>query len=298
MRYSQMIRLGLVAFVMAALMPMAASAQTMERIQSTGTLNVGFVPDEAPFSSAPGTGYSIELCEKVAEKLRGMPELSELKVQKTSTSLEAGLRMVEQGQIDILCGAATDNLERRARVSFSIPIYNGGIGVVLREDAPSDLTRVLEGKVAHEGPIWRSTINRGLAQHTYAVHEGTVTEDWVREQIATLGVVATIVKVKEHSDGVDLVAQGKADAYFGDRAILAAIVSEHGDSDDLMLLDRYFTYEPLALVMARNNDDFRLVVDTTLSELYRSDDFAALYEQHFGEPGELTLRMFKIYARR
>lgn len=298
MRNSQLMRWGLVAFVMAALIPMPASAQTLDRVKSTGTLNVGFVPDEAPFSSAPDTGYSIELCRKVAEKLRGIPGLSGLKVQHTSTSLEAGLRMVEQGQIDILCGAATDNLARRARVSFSIPIYNGGIGVVLQEDAPSDLTRVLKGEVAHEGPLWRSTINRGLAQHTYAVHEGTVTEDWVREQIATLGVVATIVTVKEHAEGVDMVAQGKADAYFGDRAILRKIAAGHADSDDLMLLDRYFTYEPLALVMARNNDDFRLVVDTALSELYTSDEFAALYGRYFGKPGELTLRMFKIYARR
>jgi len=298
MQHKQLIRHSLVALVLMAVMPGAASAQTLERIKGTGTLTIGVVPDEAPFSTAQGTGYSVDLCDKVAEQLRGLPGLSDLKVEQKSGTLEEGLQRVENSQIDLLCGAATDTLERRQRVSFSIPIYNSGVGAILRKNAPPDLIRVLEGKVAHEGPIWRATINRGLSEHTYAVHQGTVTEAWVRERIATLGVIAKVVTVKDHEEGIDLVARGQADTYFADRAILRELLAARADSDELMLLDRYFTYEPLALVMARNNDDFRLIVDTALSALYRSDGFPAFYAQYFGDPGDLTLRLFKIYARR
>jgi polar amino acid transport system substrate-binding protein len=307
MRNVKLILVSILSFTCAAALPLTGFAQTalpltgfvqtLEHIQSTGTFRIGFVPDEAPFSTADGTGYSIELCQMVAENLRSRPGMSKLKVETTSTSLEAGLGLVEQGGVDILCGAASDTLARRERVSFSLPIYNGGTGVVVRKDAPADLLRVLEGKVAHEGPVWRSTINRGLAEHTYAVHAGTVTEAWVREQIATLGVIATVVPVKEHAEGVDMVAQKKADAYFGDRSIISGVLSTRSDSDEMMLLQRYFTYEPIALAIARNNDDFRLIVDTVLSELYLSDEFAAMYAKYFGQPGDRTVELFKIYAR-
>jgi polar amino acid transport system substrate-binding protein len=301
MRYNQLIIIGILAMVMALLMPVMAPAQTLERIQSSGTFNVGFVPDEAPFSfkskDKQAAGYSIELCQRVADTVKAKLGLSRLRVNYTPNSLETSLAMVEKGQIDVLCGAATDTLKRRERVSFSIPIFNTGIGVLMRKNAPPALVRVLRGEEAHIGPKWRATVNRGLARHTYAVHAGTVTEAWVRDKIKTLGVIAKIVTVDEHEKGVDMVARKKADAYFADRAILVNYASQHKDYDKLMLLNRHFTYEPIALVTARGDDDFRLVVDTTLSKLYRSGEIADIYSGYFGAPGDMTLLLFKIFAR-
>ena len=52
MRYTQLIRGGTLAVVMALLlMPLTVSAQTLERIKTSGTFNIGFVPDQPPFSS-------------------------------------------------------------------------------------------------------------------------------------------------------------------------------------------------------------------------------------------------------
>ena len=301
MRYNQLIIFGILVMVMALWMPVMAPAQTLERIQSSGTFNVGFVPDEAPFSfkskDKQAAGYSIELCQRVADTVKAKLSLSRLRVNYTPNSLETSLAMVEKGQIDVLCGAATDTLKRRERVSFSIPIFNTGIGVLLRDDAPPDLVRVLNGEEAHIGPKWRATVNRGLARHTYAVHAGTVTEEWVRDKIATLGVIAKIVTVDDHAKGVDMVDQKKADAYFADRVILEYYASGSKDYKELMVLDRYFTYEAIALAVARNDDDFRLVVDTTLSELYRSGEIVEIYQRYFGEPGDMTLLLFEIYAR-
>jgi polar amino acid transport system substrate-binding protein len=63
-----------------------------------------------------------------------------------------------------------------------------------------------------------------------------------------------------------------------------------------MVLDRYFEYEPLALVLARGDEDFRLLVDSTLSGLYHSKDFFALYTRFFGAPSDMTRTLFKVYA--
>jgi polar amino acid transport system substrate-binding protein len=205
--------------------------------------------------------------------------------------------MVEEGRIDLLCGATSDTIKRRERVSFSLPIFVTGTAAILRKDAPPDLLRVLQGQKAYSGPIWRGSINRGLADHTYAVHAGTVTEEWVRERIATLGVIAKVVTVEDHAKGVEMVANKKADAYFADRVILENYATRSKHADELMVLDRYFTLEPLAMAMARNNDDFRLVVDATLSRIFRSGEIVDIFRSYFGDPSEMTLTLFRFVAR-
>jgi polar amino acid transport system substrate-binding protein len=301
MRHLQPIRTSAVVITMALLMmPVTTVAQTLERIKSSGTLNIGFVPDQAPFSSAAAegaSGYSIELCQKVAEATKAKLRLRELQVNFLSTTIQAGLEKASSGQIDLLCGAVTNTLKRREIVSFSMPIFNGGIGALMRLDAPPALVRVLNGEEAYSGPIWRATIRQGLADHTYAVDAGTTTEAWVREKVAGLRVIATIVTVDDHEKGIEMVLNGEADAYFADREVLREYVNRSERADELTIADRQFTYEPLALALARNNDDFRLVVDTTLSNIYHSDTFIDLYTRYFGKPSEFTLKLFKIYAR-
>jgi polar amino acid transport system substrate-binding protein len=301
MKYLQLIRGSLMAVAMALVtMPLLASADTLERIKTSGTFTIGFVSDQAPFSSAaPGgaKGYSIELCQQVADATKARLGLTDLAVKYTATSVAAGLEKVASGEVDLLCGSVTDTLKRRETVAFSIPIFNSGIGALIRTDAPPALVRVLNGEEAHTGPIWRSTIRGGLADHTYAVHAGTTTEAWVRKEIAGLRVTATVVTVDDHAKGVAMVLDRDADAYFADRTILQTYAARSIGADDLTIADRYFDYEPLALALARNDDDFRLLVDTTLSKLYRSDAFVDLYTRYFGKPSAITQTLFKAYAR-
>lgn len=292
---------SILGFALAATLPLAGFAQTLERVQDSGSITIGYVEDQAPFSSGTGdsaSGYAIDLCLRSVDVAKDKLELSTISVKYSGYSnVEAGLRALSAGSVDLLCGAVTDTLKRREGVSFSIPIYNGGTGVVIRDDAAKDLKRVLEGKVAHEGPIWRSTINRGLANHTYVVLKGTTDREWVLEQVATLGVVADVVEVDSHAAGVEMVAAGKADAFFADRSVLAQLVNTGRGSGDLELLPRYFNFQALAIAVARGDEDMRLVVDTALSQLYRSDEFTGVFSKYFGDPGDFTTKLFKAYAR-
>ena len=298
MRNVKLILGSILSFTCAAALPLTGFAQTLDRIQEAGSVTIGFLPDQAPFSSASAgaaTGYAIDLCLRAVDVAKAKLGVSDLDIKYRSTgTVDRGLNLLAGGDIDLLCGAVTDTLKRREKVAFSIPIYNGGTGVVVSKDAPKDLRRVLEGKVAHEGPVWRSTINRGLSNHTYVVHKGTTDEAWVREQVATLGVVATVVEVDDHAKGVAMVASGDADAYFADRTVLQQQIA---GVKGVELLDRYFNFQALAIGVARGDDDMRLVVDTALSSLYRSDDFEGVFSQYLGSPGDFTLKLFKAYAR-
>ena len=64
----------------------------------------------------------------------------------------------------------------------------------------------------------------------------------------------------------------------------------------LQVIERNFTREPIALALPRGDDAFRLLVDRTLSHLYRSKEFAALYTAHFGAPSALAVEFFRAAA--
>jgi polar amino acid transport system substrate-binding protein len=276
------------------LLPAIAAADTLSRIRSTGVLNVGFIPDQPPFSVDDGPkGYAVELCQQVAAAMKVRQGIPELKITYVPVSTSTGLEIVQSGRIDLLCGAVTETIRARATVSFSIPIYVSGIGALVRKDAPAPLLRALNGEAPHTGPTWRATINGGLSNQTYAVHAGSTSEFAVRERVARTGLIAKVVSVPTYEEGLKLVSQGTAGAFFGDRVVLTSYASRTGD---LMVLDRRYTLEPVALAMQRGDEEFRLVVDQALSDLYRSGRHLPIYARHFGEPSETVQMLFQAYA--
>ncbi len=278
----------------------SASSSTLERVRGSNSFTLGFMPDMAPFSSQKGdqvSGYGIELCRKVAARVKSELGLSELQVRYQALNDAEGLAAVRSGKVDLLCTPTLETLDARKSVSFSLPIYTAGLAALVREDAPPMLINVLNGKVAHTGPTWRATINRGLANHTYVVTQGGATEAWVRKQQSKLGVVATLVTVASQEEGVRLVAEGKADAFFSERILLKNYLAQNkGAGAPMMVLERIYEFAPVAMVLQRGDEDFRLLVDTALSEAYRSGELEKIYSQYLGEPSATVKMLFKVYS--
>ncbi|HWV11148.1 MAG TPA: amino acid ABC transporter substrate-binding protein [Pseudomonas sp.] len=283
-----------------AMLPLLATADTLERVRSNNTVTLGYLPDLAPFSSeSNGTvsGFSVALCLRVVDQLKAELGLPDLQVKYAPLSAGSGPQAVSSGQVDLFCTPAPETLELRKTVSFSIPVYTGGLAVAVSKDASPELLNVLNGEVAHTGPTWRATINRGLANHTYASIEGGITEAWIREEMRLLGVVATLVTVKNHQEGLRNVAEGKVDAFFGERMVLKSTLANTPEEDEqLMVLDRLFNFVPAGLALAREDEDFRLLVDTVLSDMYHSGEMELVYRKYLGDPGDATRMLFKVYA--
>ena len=81
-----------------------------------------------------------------------------------------------------------------------------------------------------------------------------------------------------------------ANVFFADRQILLDAVTRSTSTSDLVVLDRQFTYAPIALAMERGDPDFRLAVDRALSQLYGSKDFSSLYATWFGSLARALIR--------
>lgn len=265
----------------------AAPSPTLDRIKQAGRIKIGYRDDARPFSyrdqSGNPAGYSVALGLKVAEATKIAVGLDDLPIEWVPVTAENRFRLLQQGDVDLVCGADTQTLTRRKEVSFSIPIFPGGIGALLRADAPSQLKAVLSGDAPKTLPAADGT-SQTMEAKTFAVVGGTTSETWLKQRLTKFGITADMARVEGYEAGVQHLLARKADVFFGDRAILLDAVKRSNSERSLSLLNRILTYEPLALTVARGDEDFRLVVDRTLSQLYRTGQINEIYAKFWGEP--------------
>jgi polar amino acid transport system substrate-binding protein len=303
-RYRVLIATLGIAVLATSLLPFAdaapaAAAGTLDRIRQVGKIELGYRADARPFSykdeSGKAAGYSIALCEKIADDVKAELALPALTVEWVPVTLEDRFQAVQQGKVDLLCGADTATLTRRKDVSFSIPIFPSGIGAILRADSPAQLREVLAGRPS-SGPIWRGSPARILEKKTFSVVGRTTSESWLGDQLDKFKISATVAPVDSYQVGIQRVLDRSSDVFFGDRPILYDAAEESSSAGDLVVLDRLFTYEPLALALGRGDEDFRLVVDRSLSRLFKSSGFKDVYVKWFGEPDESAAIFFGLSA--
>jgi len=289
----------------AALLPRPAiaaePATTLGAVKKTAKLKLGYRDDARPFSyrdeSGNAAGYTVALCQKIAEQVKTDLGLASLSVEWVPVTLEGRFNAVRDGKVDLLCGADSVTLARRKEVSFSIPIYLSGVGALLRADALAGLYKALSERPGSSGPLWRGTPTEQLLQvQTFAVVGGTTSEKVLADRMSTFQLSAKVVTVKDYASGVQAVLDRKASVFFGDRPILLDAAKRAAAAGELRVHERRFTDEPLALALRRGDEDFRLEVDRTLSRLYRSPEFRAEYSKWFGEPDERAMLFFRLVA--
>ena len=267
--------------------PAAAKSATLDRIQKSGKLRLGYRTDARPFSfkdeQGQPAGYSVALCQTVADAIKAGTGLSTLNVEWVPLAMADHFTAVAQGQVDLFCGADTQTLQRMEEVGFSIPIFPGGIGALVRADASARLKDILSGRPDTD-PHWRASAGALVQAQTFTVVGGTTAKTWLDGKLNSFRLTASVQPVSGYDEGIQAVVDRKANVFFGDRAILLDAVQRHASAGDLFVIDRDFTYEKISLTLPRNDDGFAVVVDRALSKFYMSPQFTAQYTKWFGTP--------------
>ncbi len=278
----------------------ALAEGTLDKVRTSGTLTLGYRADTQPFSFADATGkpdgYSVALCRRVFDAVKTELKLPALKAEWVAVTPANRFEALQRGQIDLLCGAASPTLGRRAIVDFSILIFDSGIGAMVRTDAAKRLHDALAGRTNPTMPVWRGAPGALTQKVVFAAVAGSTVEHSLIEALAARRIEATVAPVPDYASGTQMVLDGRAAAFFGDRPVLLDTAKRSSSAGELLVVDRVFRREPLALAVRRGDDAFRLVVDRSLSELFRSKDFAPLYARFFGAPGPSALAFFELVA--
>jgi polar amino acid transport system substrate-binding protein len=288
---------GLLAGLMGSGIWTAAEAQTLDRIRGASAIKLGYETDARPFSfkneSGTAEGYAVGLCMKVVDQVKSELGLANLSVEWVPVALDQRFQAVKDGTVDLLCGADTVTLTRRKDVSFSISIFPSGTGAVVSDSSPLALREVLEKGQPSERPIWRGSPARTLLEEkTFSAVAGTTSETWLNERIKTFELASTVAPVETYDQGIEGVLNGTSAALFGELPVLLDAASRSEGSGNLIVLNRHFTNEPLALVLARGDEDFRLTADRALSAFYRAQDFRAFFTGWFGPPDDDIVTFF------
>ncbi|WP_431320007.1 amino acid ABC transporter substrate-binding protein [Rhizobium sp. YTU87027] len=279
MPVAECMRRFLLANLALCLSAFAAGAATLDSITQRMSLRIGYIADEAPFSSnKPGaapTGYAIDLCGKIADEIAH--QFPQLKREYIEMTLANGFDAVKNGQVDLLCGAITVNLKRREIVDFSQPIFLTGATALLRKDSPNYLQTLFVEK-----PAVRAVSEHVASTRVIGVRASTTTGTTLREALATQVSKTKLADFETHEDGLKALEDHKIDAYIADQALLISLAKRAHDPSSLEIGDRLFTHEPYAIALPRDDADFRLLADRALTEFYLSEDFLPLLETYFG----------------
>lgn len=254
-----------------ALLALPASAQTLERVKETGEIKMGYRTDAAPLSftdeNGQPAGYSPLVCAGVAQAIANKLEMSDLLATFHPVDATNRFEKVASGEIDLLCGAATITLGRRELVDFSVPTYVDGAAIMLPKDASEELSSLVGKKIG--------------------VRSGTTTLDALTNTLEDAKVTADVVKFDDHKAGLTALLNKEIDAYFGDQSILFYLAYSGEAATTLKVSNEILTIEKHGLALTRGDADFRLLVDSAISDMFANGKMADLFQRALpgAEPG-------------
>ena len=278
-----MLKRVLLLAVLGLALPMCfpAWAQTLDKIRKSGVITMGYIEGAAPFSFADGNGqpqgYSVELCNAVAEGVGAQLNRQGLKVRWVKLTIQDRIDAVRTGKVDLECSTTTWTLSRQQLVDFSLVTFVDGGSLLLKSDSQAARLMDLEGK-------------------RIAAITGTTTERSLREALTRRKVSAELVAIKTRDEGLALLREGQVDALASDRTTLIGVVVMSGrGGGQYKLLDHDFSIEQYALMMRRGDPDFRLAVNRVLAGVYRSGAIEEIYGRWLGPLGPPSVLLSATY---
>lgn len=278
------------ALLVAAFLSATGSAfgqGTLERIADRAELRVGYREDARPLSfkeNGAATGYSVELCRRIAAAVRKHLQLADMRVAYVPITAENRFDALQNGDIDIECGATTVTMERQEKVDFTLMTFVTGGAILSSAKKPIEMLLDLAGK-------------------RVAVMRGTSTADALQAYLTENLIDARVVMVDERDDAMRRLRRGDVDAVAGDQIVLLgdALTALERDGDaGFSFANELFSYEPYAFMVRRNDADFRLVVNRALAEMFRNGQQAQLYQTWVGnrgvKPSPLLIAMYQVQS--
>jgi len=243
---------------------------TLQKIEKTGIVRIGYSAEDFPFSyrRADGsvTGYSTELCLEVIDAIRQKLKLADIKIEFVERTPRNRVTMLRNGALDIECVASTNNAERRKSVGFSYPHFITGTQFVSLKK--NNLRTIAD-----------------LAGHTVTATSGTTNIRQLNDANRERSLHIAVMPVESHKDAFQLVTEGRAAAFVMDGILLAAMVAKSEHPEDYVLSSEALGWpEPYGLMVRIEDTEFKAAVNNALLGIYSSGKIERLYEKWFNMP--------------
>lgn len=275
--------LGLAAFAaFAGAAPVQALDGRLKRIAETKSIAIAYRSDATPFSFVDEkkqvSGFSIDLCKRVAASIARRYKVAELKINWVPVTAQTRFDAVASGRADMECGSSTVSLSRLEKVDFSSYIFVESTGLLVKE--ASGLRKLAD-----------------LAGRKIAVIAGTTNERAINAQLKRRKIDAAVVTVRSREEALAALEAGQADAFAWDKLLLVgAAAGAPKASSQLLLLAEDYSFEPYGIALPRGDSAFRLAVNTGLSEIYTSGEITDIFNLWFALLGPPSPLLEAVYV--
>ncbi|WP_231402572.1 amino acid ABC transporter substrate-binding protein [Caenimonas aquaedulcis] len=246
-----------------------AAEPVLARIAAGGKLVIAHRESSIPFSYVDAdkrpVGYAMDLCLNLAEVIRKKTGAKKMEVEFLMVTSSTRIAAIAEGRADLECGATTNNAERREKVAFTIPHFITGARLLVRADSPATRIEDFEGK--------KIVSTKGTTPLKAVVQAN-------KERLMNI----TILESADHAQGVEMVEKGAAGAFVMDDVLLYGLASNRPDPAALKIVGKYLTTEALAIMLPKNDPEFKKLVDDEMRRLILSREIYPIYDKWFMKP--------------
>jgi len=240
---------------------------TLKKISDSGVITLGVRDASIPFSylddKQESVGYSVDLCLKVADAVKAELKKPDLRVVKQVVTSASRIPLIANGTVDIECGSTVNNIERQKQVAFSVTTFVVNTKLIVKKAGPVRTFADMKGRAI-------------------AVTSGANTVQKIAELNTQRGLGMTMLNGQDHNGSFQLLETDRAAAFSEDDILLAGLAANAKTPDAYRLVDiDGMAADPYALMMRRDDPQFKALVDRTLIAAFKSGAAEALYKKWF-----------------
>jgi len=244
------------------------SNSRLQVIAKTKLIKIAYRADARPFSflndKGEPAGFSIDICKLVVSSLEHQLGLDSIKIEWVPVTLQTRFSAVASGKADMECGSSTVTLSRMKEVDFSNFIFLESTGIIVKKASNIRAFSDMTGK-------------------KIAVPLGTTNEQAIIAQLKQQKVEATLISVKDGSEGISMLEAGDVDGFASDKLLLVGAHIKNPEA--LVMLPDDLSVEPYAIALPLGDWAFRLAVNTGLAQIFRTGQVMSVFQAWFDRIG-------------
>lgn len=242
---------------------------TLKKIQDTGSITLGYRESSVPFSylqsDGTPTGYAFEVCKAVSDAVKKELNMPNLTVKYQAVTSANRIPLIQNGTVDIECGSTTNSKVRQREAGFGTNYFGIQVTAAVWKDSGINSPKDLNGK-------------------NVAVTSGTTSVALLKKFEKEAGIKVRLLMTKDFAEAMQLVANKRAAAFVIDDVLLAGQIANLANPQDFKIIDESLSTEPYAAMFAKDDPQFKALVDRTVTGMIADGRLTALYKKWFESP--------------
>ncbi|MDO6387057.1 transporter substrate-binding domain-containing protein [Uliginosibacterium sp. 31-12] len=242
---------------------------TLKKISDTKSITLGIRESSFPLSYLDANqkpiGYHIDVCMAIVEAVKARLQNPKLEVKMQAVTSQNRIPLMVNGTIDLECGSTTNNLDRQKQVAFAPTTFVTNVRMAVKKASGITDLDHLGGK-----PVATTT--------------GTTSVALMRANEKGKSIDFKEVYGKDHADSFLMLETDRAVAFVMDDNLLAGLIANSKSPSDYALVGAPLSIEPIAIMLRKDDPQFKGLVHATISDMAKTGALTKLYNKWFLAP--------------